>query len=423
VRTRLTLKGGTPEDRHQDKLGVYVLCDGELINDRVCYQQLGNPSRMIWFLTPYWYVGKRDEKALGQGWLQVRSLAHVPEQISSPWSVWHSSSKKWVEAPDLAIYPEEADTADESATKGDAPALAVPKALPMDREVGMESPMVDERDGLGTAVLAMSGAGRPDHYDVYITHDWGQDGAGRRGKERVAKLSEFLRARGLAVWCDTDSVEGDVVDKICGVIDDSELVLVCISQTYLDKVGGKNGALDTCKKEFEYAERTKGTDKLLAVVTDPSTRSPREWRGGVGMVLGSRPFKDLSVDESDPAFESTLHALYEELVALKGGASPSFAQRPPPPPPPPPPPERRDSGGQRAQAAAAASPGSPAPKAGLQEMTMAQKVARIKEELSLENSLHIAKAVAEANSMMGIEPQGPLAKQVETLLTELGVIS
>jgi len=54
---------------------------------------------------------------------------------------------------------------------------------------------------------------------------------------------------------------------------------------------------------------------------------------------------------------------------------------------------------------------------------MAQKVARIKEELSLENSLQIAKAVAEANSMMGIEPQGPLAKQVETLLTELGVIS
>ena len=43
--------------------------------------------------------------------------------------------------------------------------------------------------------------------------------------------------------------------------------------------------------------------------------------------------------------------------------------------------------------------------------------------LSLEGGLPIAKAVAEANVMMGIEPQGPLAKQVETLLTELGVIS
>ena len=48
-------------------------CEGELVNDRVCYQQVGNPSRMVWFLTPYWYVGKRDEKALGQGWVQVRT--------------------------------------------------------------------------------------------------------------------------------------------------------------------------------------------------------------------------------------------------------------------------------------------------------------------------------------------------------------
>ena len=53
---------------------------------------------------------------------------------------------------------------------------------------------------------------------------------------------------------------------------------------------------------------------------------------------------------------------------------------------------------------------------------MAQKVQRIREELSLEPSLPIAKAVAEANAVMGIEPAGPLAKQVETLLTELGVL-
>ena len=28
---------------------------------------------MCWFLTPYWYVGKREERGLGQGWLQARS--------------------------------------------------------------------------------------------------------------------------------------------------------------------------------------------------------------------------------------------------------------------------------------------------------------------------------------------------------------
>ena len=53
-------------------------CEGELVNDRVCYQQVGNPARMVWFLTPYWYVGKRDEKALGQGWVQVLATAPSP---------------------------------------------------------------------------------------------------------------------------------------------------------------------------------------------------------------------------------------------------------------------------------------------------------------------------------------------------------
>ena len=57
----------------------------------------------------YWYVGKRDEKALGQGWVQVRSLAPVPEQIRGVWSVWNSADRRWVEAPSLRISPDDAE--------------------------------------------------------------------------------------------------------------------------------------------------------------------------------------------------------------------------------------------------------------------------------------------------------------------------
>ena len=161
------------------------------------------------------------------------------------------------------------------------------------------------------------------------------------------------------------------------------------------------------------------------------------------------------MDESEPAWEASLLSLYEELMALKGAPSGALMQRPPPPQPQQP--ERRESAGPRSSTAYAAA----APPVVL-EMTMAQKVrqwlmmqrcdddltmaqkcgshhhvvttarynrepldqvARIKEELSLDTALPIAKAVAEANTVMGIEPQGPLAKQVETLLKELGVIS
>ena len=34
---------------------------------------------------------------------------------------------------------------------------------------------------------------------------------------------------------------------------------------------------DQCKKEFEYAERTKGADKLISVVMEPSVRKSDQW--------------------------------------------------------------------------------------------------------------------------------------------------
>ena len=40
-------------------------------------------------------------------------------------------------------------------------------------------------------------------------------------------------------------------------------MVVFVTQNYLEKVGGVNGPQDQCKKEFEYAERTKGADKLI----------------------------------------------------------------------------------------------------------------------------------------------------------------
>jgi hypothetical protein len=84
---------------------------------------------------------------------------------------------------------------------------------------------------------------------------------------------------------------------------------------------------------------------------------------------------------------------------------------------------------QSAASASAAAPSSAAPQSAAAplrspaaERTMAQKVARVKEELSLDPSLPVAKAVAEANAAMGIEGHGTLAQQVDLLLTELGVL-
>ena len=239
---------------------------------------------------------------------------------------------------------------------------------------------------------------------------------------------------------------------------------------------------DQCKKEFEYAERTKGADKLISVVMEPSVRksdqwlrvrgrnpnpkpkpkpnlnpspnpnpSPNsnpnpnqvrksdQWRGSVGMVLGSRLFRDLSADEGQPGWQAGLTALHEEILLVKGTDPEAVALQ-----------AQRSAavaaavahtplthGQGRAvatpvatasapSASASAAPSTsasaaPSPPGGPRRLSMAQKVLRIKEELSLEPALPIARAVAEANEAMGIEPAGSMAAQVELLLSELGV--
>eukprot|EP00900_Chrysochromulina_parva_P020210 jgi/Chrpa1/2822/Chrysochromulina_OHIO_Genome00010108-RA len=275
VRSRVILSGTTPGERHQDKLGTYELCEGELVNDRVCYQQVGNPARMVWFLTPYWYVGKRDEKALGQGWVQVRSLAPVPELISGVWSVWNSAERKWVEAPDLRIAPDESCTDDEPlegarAVPGAvAPGAAstVPKALPIQPKEGgvlaaaspassALSACTSSSAALSTTLSTTLGAGLAAGMagdgpcQLFLMHEAGMDvlrtARGRMLHERVLRTLEVLRAAGYLCWH------------------------------------------DSLKKQFEYAERTKGADRLISIALEPQVSSPRDWWGGVGMVLGSR---------------------------------------------------------------------------------------------------------------------------------------
>jgi len=65
-----------------------------------------------------------------------------------------------------------------------------------------------------------------------------------------------------------------------------------------------------------------------------------------------------------------------------------------------------------------ASPPPPAAPA----VTMADKVARIKLELGLDEALPLAAAVKAANEAMGLEPGGSMAEQVATLIEQLGIV-
>ena len=77
-------------------------------------------------------------------------------------------------------------------------------------------------------------------------------------------------------------------------------------------------------------------------------------------------------------------------------------------------PKKKKAKPVEAPAPAAASAAAPAP-------TLADKVARIKLELGLDEALPLGPAVKAANEAMGLEPQGVIADQVSTLLLQLGI--
>ena len=124
------------------------------------------------------------------------------------------------------------------------------------------------------AIVSLAPSHAPLKRDVYLTHDGGVDGAGRHTQQRVAAVNAYLRQRGLTTWFDGERLQGNVVDKMGAGIDDSEVVAVFVTQSYIDRAGGRAGPHDNCKREFEYAERTKG------VTLSPSSSSRRARAGG-----------------------------------------------------------------------------------------------------------------------------------------------
>jgi hypothetical protein len=135
-------------------------------------------------------------------------------------------------------------------------------------------------------------------YHVFLSHDWGTDRLGRSNHQRVSRLNADLKRAGLVTWFDEERMEGNIIDQMTCGIDDSACVIVCITRNYIEKVAGKNGLNDNCKREFEYADLRKGPKgRLLAVVMEAECRDQNSWAGSVGFVMGRKLYVDFSEDE------------------------------------------------------------------------------------------------------------------------------
>lgn len=161
----------------------------------------------------------------------------------------------------------------------------------------------------------MPGVPAGKRFHVFLTHDWGEDDKGRNNHVRATRLNEWLKARGVSTWFDSDKMQGNVVQQMCDGIDASAAVLVLVTKRYVDKVGGTNHA-DNCKKEFMYADRQKTSSQMLPVVMEQRMKDSRQWGGPVGMSLGGQLYQKLWDDSTfDQDAEGVLAGLVKMLLS------------------------------------------------------------------------------------------------------------
>jgi hypothetical protein len=145
--------------------------------------------------------------------------------------------------------------------------------------------------------------------DVFLTHDWGIDELGRVNHDRVAAINEALKLLGFVTWFDSDKMTGDVEDKMVSGIDNTSVILVFVTQRYMNKVNGSD-ANDNCRKEFKYATKKKSSTKMIPVVMEPRMKDNKgNWTGLVMMELGSILYVDFSNDND---FQSAIQQLKAE---------------------------------------------------------------------------------------------------------------
>lgn len=81
----------------------------------------------------------------------------------------------------------------------------------------------------------------------------------------------------------------------------SKCVLVIVTKRYCEKVY-QHRLEDYCQLEFNYADKMKGINNMLAVIFDKSMRDTADWEGEVGMILGGKPYVDITGDIYDTEY-------------------------------------------------------------------------------------------------------------------------
>lgn len=156
--------------------------------------------------------------------------------------------------------------------------------------------------------------------DCFLSHDWGEDEQGRKTHDRVARVNESLKSRGIITWFDAEKMEGNIVQQMSNGIDNTQCVLVFVTRNYMNKVAGTN-ANDNCQLEFQYGLRKKSAALMLPIVMEERMKNSNKWKGPVGFALGGLLYSNLISDDEWETKMDTLAAAIKKKTRWSDSAS------------------------------------------------------------------------------------------------------
>ena len=132
----------------------------------------------------------------------------------------------------------------------------------------------------------------------------------------MKRINDAIKTHGIVPWFDEERMIGETRQKMVEGIENSDVIVVFVTETYRDKVNSSNGR-DNCLFEFKHAFEQKGPEVMIPVVMEPCMRNTREWKRLLGASLATHLYIDFSSAFTDDSiFDAKVKELVSSIAAL-----------------------------------------------------------------------------------------------------------
>lgn len=157
--------------------------------------------------------------------------------------------------------------------------------------------------------------------DCFLSHEFGDDIYGRNIHQRVSRINQALKARGLITWFDESLPQRDLVAHVTTGINKSRSLVCFLTQSYIATVIG-NVNTEHCNLEFNYTLSKKHPQYIIPVVFEEPLLDQSVWAGNIGLALGNSEFVNF-VDDNN--FDQKIEELYRKIVQISKAGESLFA--------------------------------------------------------------------------------------------------